>query len=105
MSHRDGGGSVGIVRLLDVPYFRGVYMRNTLSQGPLRNESAVMNLDDVTGLRTHWVCYKERENKVFYFYGYCNLRPPVELVKYFGSTVKIQYNYVCKQPPNTVSYV
>ena len=41
-------------KLLRIPYFRGVYMRDTLpSTSPWENESAIVNLDDATGPGTH----------------------------------------------------
>ena len=77
-------------------------MRNALPRQPWKNESAVVNLDSLTGAGTHWVCYKKRDKHVDYFDGYGNLRPPVELTNYFGNSVDIQYNYARKQPSNTV---
>ena len=78
-------------------------MRNALPATPSwKNESAIVNLDDESGSGTHWVCYKKRGNLVHYFDGYGNLRPPVELVKYFGNKIDIRYNYERKQPANTV---
>ena len=54
--------------------------------GPLKYESAIVNLDD----RTHWVAYKKINNQVIYFDSLGNLQPPVDLIKYLavGSTVK-----------------
>jgi hypothetical protein len=88
--------------LLGVPYFRGVYTRDALPRAPWKNESAIVNLDDTTGPGTHWVCYTKRENRVHYFDGYGNLRPPVELARYFGPAVNIRYNYAREQPSDTV---
>lgn len=44
---------------LRIPYFRGVYMRDTLPSSPKENESAIVNLDSSFGNGTHWVCYKK----------------------------------------------
>ena len=66
---------------LRIPYFRGVYMRDALpSTSPWENESAIVNLDDASGPGTHWVCYKKRGDRVMYFDGFGNLRPPIELI-------------------------
>lgn len=91
-------------KLLAIPYFRGVYMRDALPKSPpWKNESAIVNLDNDSGPGTHWVCYKKRENKVQYFDSFGNLRPPVELIQYFRSNViDIQYNHAIKQPSDTV---
>ena len=78
-------------------------MRDSLPRSPWENESAIVNLDDATGPGTHWVCYKKRGDGVTYFDGFGNLRPPVELIRYFGSYVNdVRYNYARKQPPDTV---
>jgi len=55
-----------LARSMRVPYFRGVFMRNTLPMSDAhRNESGIVNLDDVMGLGTHWVAYAKRNNRVF----------------------------------------
>jgi len=60
--------------------------------GARRNESGIVNLDDARGSDTHWVAYAKRDNHV-YFDSFSNLRPPKELVRYFGNGVtKIEYN-------------
>ena len=80
-------------RLLEIPYFRGVFMRNALPSQPRPNESAIVNLDDKNGPGTHWVAYKKRGRFVNYFDSYGNLQPPRELISYLctGSNV-IEYN-------------
>ena len=79
-------------------------MRDALPRGqPWKNESAIVNLDETSGLGMHWVCYKKRGEKVHYFYAYGNLRPPAELIRYFGTSVTdIHYNYERKQASDTV---
>lgn len=67
-------------------------MRNSMpSSGPRRNESAIVNLDNQSGPGTHWVAYKKRGNSIIYFDSYGNLRPPVDLQRYFKH-YKILYN-------------
>ena len=47
---------------MEIPHFRGVYMKNDLPKsGPLKYESAIVNLDK-DGSGTHWVAYKKRNN-------------------------------------------
>lgn len=67
-------------------------MRNALPTKVQRNESGIVNLDDATGVGTHWVAYAKKGNNVMYFDGFGNLRPPRELERYFGSDVNITYN-------------
>lgn len=68
-------------------------MRNDLPRnGPLINESGVLNLDDKNGTGTHWVAYKKSGNTTVYFDSFGNLRPPKELVEYLGPNSNIFYN-------------
>ena len=88
---------------LGIPYFRGVFMRDSMPVGPPhRYESAIVNLDSSSGTGTHWVCYKKRGNKVYYFDSFGDLRPPADLVRYFGPRADIQYNYDCQQSVDSV---
>lgn len=68
-------------------------MRDNLPNRPLANENAIVNLDNETGTGTHWVCYKKRGDIVKYFDSFGNLRPPKELIDYFGKSSKVFYNY------------
>lgn len=76
-------------------------MRNNLPiSGIQRCESGISNLDDSDGPGTHWVAYAKRGNHVMYFDSFGNLRPPKELVQYFGPSAKIEYNYTSYQNYN-----
>ena len=69
-------------------------MRDSLPKsGPLYNETAIVNLDSKNNIGSHWVCYKKRGKLVHYFDSFGNLRPPSEIINYFGKDVKIKYNY------------
>jgi len=74
-----------------VPYFRGIFIRNTSDTDARRNESGLMNLDDATESGTHWVTYAKRNNRVVYFDSFDNLRLPKELVRYFEKD-RVWYN-------------
>lgn len=78
---------------MKIPYFRGVFMRDTLpSTGPWRNESAILNTDSSVSSGTHWVAFKKRNRVVIYFDSYGNLRPPIELQEYLKNCI-IYYNH------------
>jgi len=63
-----------LARRMHVSYFRGVFMRNALPiSDARRNESGIVNLDDVRGSGTHWVAYAKRDNHVIYFDSFGNL--------------------------------
>lgn len=86
-----------LVKKYKIPFFRGVYMRDNLPMnGPKKNESIIINLDDKNSAGTHWVAMRKRGDIVHYFDSYGDLTPPNDLVKYLHSkksTVTIFYNY------------
>ena len=72
-------------KLLKIPHFQGVFMRNGLPEGgPYRKESANVNLDDQEGPGTHWCAYTKLSKDIIYFDCFGNLRPPSDLFKYLG---------------------
>lgn len=75
----------------DIPFFRGVFMRDGLPRKPYQIECGVVNLDSSKNSGTHWVAYGKLNHYIEYFDSYGNLKPPKELIKYLGSN--IQYNY------------
>jgi len=90
-----------LARRMHIPFFRGVFMRNNLPiSGIRRNENGIVNLDNFEGPGTHWVAYAKRGDRVVYFDSFGNLRPPKELVKYFGNVSKIEYNHTSYQNYN-----
>ena len=71
-------------------------MRNDLPPEIRENESGIVNLDDKVGPGTHWTAYVKRGNHVIYFDSIGNLKPPLEVMKYFrggGGRNGITYNY------------
>lgn len=69
-------------------------MRNALPvRGPLKFESGIINLDDKDGPGTHWVAYKKHINTITYFDSFGDLRPPVDLLEYFGGVGSVEYNH------------
>ena len=80
-------------KLMKIPYFRVVFMRNSLPfDGPRANESAVLNLDDKNGPGTHWVAYKKIGKDVKYFDSFGDLQPPRELLAYLRVKI-VKYNH------------
>lgn len=78
-------------------------MRDNLpNENPFQNECAILNLDTSDGMGTHWVAYCKIDSVAYYFDSYGNLPPPVELIHYLGSDIKIYYNYLHFQEYGTV---
>lgn len=88
-----------------IPNFRGVFMRNRLPRKIHTKERGIVNLDNDSGLGTHWVAYRKNGSEVMYFDSYGNLPPTLEMVSYFNSNgpCHIQYNYNIYQKFNTVN--
>lgn len=82
-----------------IPFFRGVYMRDTLPKKSHQVECAIVNLDSSINDGTHWVAYVKFFDYCEYFDSFGNLKPPLELVKYLK--YNIQYNYSIYQNYNT----
>lgn len=81
----------------NIKNFRGVFMRNDLPSKIHLNESGIVNLDSNIGPGTHWVAYVKNNYNVKYFDSFGNLRPPKELIDYFGKYSHITYNYSRQQ--------
>ena len=86
-------------RKLKIPNFRGVSLRDALPTTPKKKECGILNLDDTTGLGTHWVAWYKNGTEKKYFDSY-GLQPPNELVDYLHST--ILYNTERVQPYDQV---
>ena len=78
-------------RVLKIPYFRGVYMIDTIPHKPRLSESAIVNLDSIDNPGTHWVCYFKNGDIVKYFDSYGNLKPPPQIQEYMKG-YRILYN-------------
>ena len=86
-------------RKLKIPNFRGVSLRDTLPKKPKKKECGILNLDDTSGLGTHWVAWYKNEAEKNYFDSY-GLQPPNELIDYLHSP--ILYNTEQIQPKDQV---
>lgn len=84
-----------------IPGFRGVFMRDTLPQKPMRNECGILNLDIDQNLGSHWTTWIKTNNKTIYFDPYGNLKPCKEFIKYIKYPKNIFYNYDNQQKFNT----
>ena len=91
-------------KILEIPNFRGVFMRNALpSTNALQNESGIINLDDKNGSGTHWSSYKKTGDHVWYFGSMGDLKPLKELFDYLKLN-EILYNHQRYQSFNTADF-
>lgn len=81
-------------KLLKIPSFRGVFMRDQLPRKPHNNECWILNQaknDHPTG--THWCALVKFKNVAYYFDSFGKLPPPLEVLAYLGHDVELKYNY------------
>lgn len=85
------------VKKLDLPHFRGIFMRDELSRKkPWKREMGIVNLDVSSGPGTHWVAYSKRKLPLVVYFDSFGLRPPPEVTQYFMGS-PIVYNNDVKQ--------
>ena len=72
---------------LKIKHFRGIYSRDGLPR-KIRKECGIINLDDITGAGTHWVCYRNLDSVVEYFDPF-GLIMPNEALEYFRTARKL----------------
>lgn len=91
------------VQKLKIPYFRGVFMRDNLPKRIRQFECGIVNLDSIRNEGSHWTAYIKKGKTVVYFDSYGNLKPTLELMKYFNSNGKVStfYTYDTKQKSNS----
>ena len=71
------------VKKLGIRSLRGIYSRDRLPK-KIRKECGIINLDDIQGPGTHWVCYRNLDSVVEYFDPF-GLIMPNEALKYFNT--------------------
>ena len=54
-------GLINAVRKLEIPEFRGVFVRDNLPVKGKRNECGILNLDDASGRGTHRVVWYRKK--------------------------------------------
>lgn len=79
--------------MLEIPHFRGVFMRDNLPKKPSNIECLVLNHDSVRNRGSHWSALAKIHNIAWYFDPFGDLLPPLELKDYLGENVKIMVNY------------
>ena len=70
---------------LQIPNFRGFFMRDTLPAKQKRVECAIVNLNTSKEIGSHWVCYAKIGKARIYFDSF-GQDVPIEIVKYLKSS-------------------
>ena len=77
-------------RDLKIPYFRGVYMRDSLPRGGvLSHECGIMNFNKSTQPGSHWVCYYRDPHHKIYFDSFGQITP-MEIQKYLKTPRELE---------------
>ena len=71
---------------LKIKHFRGIYSRDGLPR-KIGKECGIINVDDIKGAGTHWVCYRNLDSMVEYFDPF-GLIVPNEALRYFRTSGK-----------------
>ena len=87
------------VKKLKIPYFRGVFLLDTLPRKPNKKECGIVNFDKSGGPSMHWVAWYKNGKTKIYFDSY-SVQPPLEVINYLGSP--IHYNTDQLQPAGAV---
>ena len=71
------------IKRLGIKHLRGIYSRDRLPK-KIRKECGIINLDDIQGPGTHWVCYRNIGKVVEYFdpFGLIMPNEALEWMKY-----------------------
>jgi len=90
---------------LNIPKFRGVFMRDTLPVEPKKEECGIVNLNTSVERGSHWVCYYKNGLNRIYFDSYGQITP-IEIQNYLKRRKEqgigvIQRNTDIVQPFNT----
>lgn len=86
---------LNLVAMLKIPYFHGVFMRDTLLKNKKKmsaRECWILNHGTSRTDGTHWTALAKYYGTAFYFDSFGKLPPPFEVINYLGKNVKLFYN-------------
>ena len=82
-------------RKLNIPYFKGVYMRDEIQDlKKNQNECGIMNFNTTNESGSHWVCWVKKGHDRVYFDSFAQ-RIPLELERYLKTKLEFQQNKLC----------
>ena len=76
---------IQLVKHLNIPNFKGVFMRDELPEQPEEKECGIVNFDKSSEPGSHWVAYYKDGNERIYFDSF-GCVAPIEIQKYLKTT-------------------
>ena len=76
-------------RQLEIPNFRGVFMKDTLPEHPRTVECGIVNFNTHSQLGSHWVCYYRNKDQRIYLDSYGQITP-LEVQRYLKTGSEFQ---------------
>ena len=73
---------------LGIKHFRGIFSRDALADKIHKKECGIINLDDIEGEGTHWVCYRNLEKNLVEYFDPLGLIMPYEIHDYLLTSGK-----------------
>ena len=78
----------GWIDKLGIKHFRSIYSRDALPESIYKKECGIINLDDIEGGGTHWVCYRNLEKNLLEYFDPFGLIMPYEIRDYLLTSVE-----------------
>ena len=78
----------GWIDKLGIKHFRSIYSRDALPESIHKKECGIINLDDIEGQGTHWVCYRNLEKNLVEYLDPFGLIMPYEIHGYLSTSGK-----------------
>ena len=76
---------IHLVKHLNIPNFKGVFMRDELPEQPEEKECGIVNFNKSSEPGSHWVAYYKDGNERIYFDSF-GCVAPIEIQKYLKTT-------------------
>ena len=78
----------GWIDKLGIKHFKTIYSRDALPDKIYKKECGIINLDDIEGSGTHWVCYRNLEKNLVEYFDPFGLIMPYEIRDYLLTSGK-----------------
>lgn len=87
---------ITLIVKLKIPYFNGVFMRDTLLKKKRKKRECWIHTKKESGTSnthgTHWTALAKINRNAFYFDSFGKLPPPFEVIEYLGDDIHLFYN-------------